>query len=57
LGWWSSVAALRGAVANGRKVRRERAGVLSVAETSRLRARHVWVKKANESEPLKTCRN
>jgi hypothetical protein len=30
-GWWSSVVALQGEAANHRKVRRSRAGVLSVA--------------------------
>jgi hypothetical protein len=34
-GWWSSAAALRGEAANHRKVRRSRAGVLSVAEKAR----------------------
>ncbi len=47
----------QGEAANHRKVRRSRAGVLSVAEKARHRARQVWTKKANASEPLMTCRN
>jgi hypothetical protein len=35
LGWWSSAVVLQGVAANHRKVRRSRAGVLSVAETAR----------------------
>jgi hypothetical protein len=48
------VAALQGMVANHRKVRRSRVGVLSVAEKARLRSRQVWARKASESEsPMK----
>jgi hypothetical protein len=57
VGWWPSAVALQGEAANHRKVRRLRAGVLSVAEKARHRARQVWTKKANASEPLMTCRN
>ena len=53
----ASAVALQGEAANHRKVRRSRAGVLSVAEKARHRARQVWIKKANVSEPLMTRRN
>ena len=57
MGWWSSAAALQGEAANHRKLRRSRAGVVSVAEKARQRVRQVWAKKASASEPLMTCRN
>src|SRR5450755_2949074 len=37
--WWPFAAALQGEAANHREVRRSRAGVLSVADTARHRAR------------------
>jgi hypothetical protein len=39
-----------GEVANRRKVRRSRAGVLSVCGKGALSARQVWAKKASESD-------
>jgi hypothetical protein len=51
------VAALQGMVANHRKVRRSRVGVLSVAEKARLRSCQVWARKASESESLMKRRN
>jgi hypothetical protein len=56
LGWWSSAAALQGEAANHRKVRRSRAGVLSVCGKGAPSARQVWAKKASASDPLMTCR-
>jgi group II intron reverse transcriptase/maturase len=55
-GGWPSAVALQGEVANHREVRRSRAGVLSVAEKARRRARQVWITKASESEPPMKCR-
>jgi Reverse transcriptase (RNA-dependent DNA polymerase) len=55
-GGWPSAVALQGEIANHREVRRSRAGVLSVAEKARRRARQVWVTKASESEPPLKCR-
>ena len=52
-----SAVALQGEAANHRKVRRSRVGALSVAEKACHRARQVWAKKANVSEPLITRRN
>lgn len=54
--WWPFAVALQGEAANHREVRRSRAGVLSVAETARRRARQVWITKASESEPPLKCR-
>ena len=54
--WWPFAVALQGEAANHREVRRSRAGVLSVAEKARHRARQVWITKASESEPLMKCR-
>jgi hypothetical protein len=52
---WASAVALQGEVANHRKVRRLRAGVLSVAEKARHGARQVWAKKASvRSLPTRT---
>jgi len=48
--WWPFAAALQGEAANHREVRRSRAGVLSVADTARHRARQVWITKASESD-------
>jgi hypothetical protein len=53
---WPSGVALQGEASNHRKLRRSRAGVVSVAETARRRARQVGPEKANASEPLMTCR-
>jgi len=53
---WPSGAALQGEASNHRELRRLRAGVVSVAEKSRRRARQVWTTKASASEPLMTCR-
>jgi retron-type reverse transcriptase len=55
-GGWPSAVALQGEIANHREVRRSRAGVLSVAEKARRRARQVWITKASESEPPLKCR-
>ena len=55
-GPWPFAVALQGEIANHREVRRSRAGVLSVAETARHRARQVWITKASESEPPMKCR-
>ncbi|HEY5477543.1 MAG TPA: reverse transcriptase domain-containing protein [Tepidiformaceae bacterium] len=54
--WWPFAAALQGEAANHREVRRSRAGVLSVADKARHRARQVWITKASESEPPLKCR-
>ncbi len=53
---WPSAVALQGEAANHRELRRSRAGVVSVAEKARQRARQVWTTKASASEPLMTCR-
>ena len=54
--WWPFAVVLQGEAANHRGVRRLRAGVLSVAEKARSRARQVWITKASESEPPLRCR-
>src|SRR5438445_9327843 len=51
----SSAAALQGEAANHRKVRRSRAGVLSVCGKVAPRARQVMAKKASASDLMKTC--
>ena len=56
MGWWAFATAVQAEVANHREVRRSRAGVLSVAEKARHRARQVWITKASESEPPLKCR-
>src|SRR5262249_61535187 len=56
VGRWASAVALQGEAANHRKVRRLRAGVLSVAEQARHGACQVRARKASASEPLMTCR-
>jgi hypothetical protein len=52
-----SEAALQGEASNHRKLRRLRAGVVSVAENARRQRVTCEPRKANASEPLKTCRN
>src|SRR5215211_3744458 len=54
---WPSAAALQGEAANHRKLRRSRAGVVSVAGNGGLSVRQVRIEKASESEPSMTCRN
>ena len=56
MGWWAFATAVQAEVANHREVRRSRAGVLSVAEKARHRARQVWITKASGSEPPMKCR-
>ena len=49
--------AVQAGAANHRELRRSRAGVVSVAETTSRRARQVWTAKASETEPLWKRRN
>ncbi len=56
-GGWPSGAALQGEASNHRKLRRSRAGVVSVAAKGALTVRQVRARKANASEPPRTCRN
>jgi hypothetical protein len=55
-GGWPSAVALQGEAANHRKVLRSKAVVLSVAGKGAPSARQVGAGKANESDPLMTCR-
>jgi putative ABC transport system substrate-binding protein len=54
-GGWPSEVALQGETPNHRKLRRSRAGVVSVTEKVAPRVWQVRAKKANASEPLMTC--
>jgi len=54
---WSSGVAVQAEIPNHRKLRRSRAGVVSVAEKARRRAGQVSDEKTNMCEPLLTHRN
>ena len=53
---WLSEVVLQEEASNRRKLRRLRAGVVSITEKARQRSSQVWNRKASESESLQTCR-